>query len=342
MTLSIVIPTYGRTTSLARLLESIAQQTVAADEVIVVDQNAEGTLDSILLASGIETLVHIRLDEANAAAARNAGFAASSSTHVVFVDDDEVLESDFVSRVRETFASHAPVLCLWPVIYQLDRAAALRRWRRIASGKSPEGSTLFPVQRVGAGGIAFEREYFRSIGGYDETLFRFGRMSEDWELSLRMQRRGLTIWLNSSLFVRHEAAVEGGCAIRSAPYRDTRERRLRVLLATLRIASGAPFRLGLQHVWTIIRVGLLSSLGRPGGRLAVLRNPLWHLRAIARAIVESREFAQRHAARYADPTRVEHLTAPTYHVVSMATPNRHTNREQNGVTESRSRASGHA
>lgn len=101
MTLSIVVPTYGRTEPLARLLETIAQQTVTADEVIVVDQNGAGVLDAILLESGLETLVHLRLEEANAAAARNAGFAASASTHVLFVDDDEILERYFVARVRE-------------------------------------------------------------------------------------------------------------------------------------------------------------------------------------------------------------------------------------------------
>jgi GT2 family glycosyltransferase len=59
VTLSVVIPTYGRVAPLARLLASIAAQTVAPDEVIVVDQNAPGFLDEIIAGD----VIHLRLAE---------------------------------------------------------------------------------------------------------------------------------------------------------------------------------------------------------------------------------------------------------------------------------------
>lgn len=312
MTLAVVIPTYGRTVEPARLLACLARQSLAPDEVIVVDQNAAGLLDPLLAESGIGPILHLRLAEPNAAAARNAGFAASTSTHVLFLDDDETVEPDFIARLSKSFAAHPEVGCLWPIVYEGSPRAAARRWRRRVS---PSGS-LIPVRHAGAGGIAFERGCFRAAGGYDELLFEMGGMGEDWELSLRMRHRELTIWLDPSLRVRHGLAVEGGCAIRSAPYRDTRARLLRMLLAALRASAGAPFSLTLRHLWPALRVGLLSSLGRPGGRAAVLLHPIWHLRAALRAIGESRDFVRRHASLYAEPWRVNHLDAPTYKVAS--------------------------
>ncbi|MDQ3281770.1 MAG: glycosyltransferase family 2 protein [Acidobacteriota bacterium] len=315
LSLSIVIPTYGRVESLGRLLASIAAQSVAPFEVIVVDQNGAGVLDDVLTATDFE-ITHLRLAEPNAAAARNAGFNAATSTHVLFVDDDEVLSHDFIERMIGVFARHPEVRCLWPVVYSGDRAAAARYWRRQAIGRAIPGTSLMRIRRAGGGGVAFEREFFRATGGYDETLFRFGGMSEDWELGLRMRRRRLAIWHDASLFLRHEPAMSGGCGVRSLPYDVARIRVARAYVLLQRIGHGAPFRLGLRDAWPIVRVALLSTLGRLEGRSILLRRPLWHLQTIVRAMRESHAFATMHAARYADPAHVDHLTKPVVRVLA--------------------------
>lgn len=296
MTLSVVIPTFGRVAPLGRLLESIRQQRVPPDEVIVVDQNAPGVLDACLAASGVTALRVLRLDEANAALARNTGFAASSSTHVLFIDDDEVMPPDFIERVVDVFARNPHVRCLWPSVGDHDKHARA-------------ATELVRVPRAGSGGVTFEREYFRTSGGYDPTLFRFGRMAEDWELGHRMQRRGLEVWHAPSIFLRHDSAAEGGCAIRSSPYDEARIRAARAVTLMRRILRGAPFSLGPRDAWPIVRLALLSTLGRPDARLAVLRRPLWHLRITLRAMRESREYVRAHAERYADVRGIDHLTS---------------------------------
>jgi glycosyltransferase involved in cell wall biosynthesis len=296
MTLSIVIPTYGRVAPVARLLESISRQVVPPAEVIVVDQNEPEVLDACLSASGVDCLRVLRLHEANAALARNAGFAASSSTHVLFVDDDEVMPSDFVARVVDTLATHPQVRCLWPSIYE---------------GREPRrrGAQLVRVARAGSGGVTFEREYFRLAGGYDEVLFRFARMAEDWELGLRMRRRGLVVWHDPSLLLRHDPRSEGGCAIRSAPYEEVRVRLACAIALVRRIARGTPFRLRLGDVLPIVRHALLTRLGRRDTLARMLRRPVWHVATLVRAIRESRKYAVEHADIYSDAERVDHLSA---------------------------------
>src|SRR5687767_7394546 len=83
VTISVVIPTVGRTESLGNLLRSLKRQTEAPAEVIVVDQNENDLLGPILGTSSLTSLTRIRLREANASAARNAGFVVSSSSHVL-------------------------------------------------------------------------------------------------------------------------------------------------------------------------------------------------------------------------------------------------------------------
>jgi GT2 family glycosyltransferase len=306
--LAIVIPTYRRTDALRRLLASLEAQTVAPAEVLVIDQNEPGFLDDVLRGTSVRT-THVLLDRPNAAAARNAGFLRSTATHVLFLDDDEVIGPDFVAQLLDDFRRHPQVRCLWPIVhFPGRREAALHSWQRFhRRGRALAGSTIFPVNRAGSGGVAFEREFFRKSGGYDELLFAFGHMAEDWELSARMHARGMTIWSDASLFIEHTPTYDGGCAIRTAPYEDIRRAAARACMFRQRIAAGPPFRLRARDVLPVIRFSLVSSLGRDDARRAVLRHPLRHLRMVARARQESRELLETHGQRYRNAARIDHL-----------------------------------
>ena len=48
MLISLIIPTYGRTTELSELLESLTNQSYKKFEVLIVDQNDIINLDSII------------------------------------------------------------------------------------------------------------------------------------------------------------------------------------------------------------------------------------------------------------------------------------------------------
>lgn len=294
ITLALVIPTYGRVDSLRRLLGSIAAQTMKPHELIVVDQNPPDFLRGVVPAWAD----HLRLDEPNAAMARNAGFLASRATHVTFIDDDLVLGSDHVARLVETFTAHPGVRCIWPVVHHDGKEKTLRALRRNALRGSIEGTSLFVIRRPGSGGIAFERNLFLDLGGYDDLLFRFGRTGEDWELSRRMRHAKVEVWCDPELSVEHTAEEQGGCAIRAVPYEEARRRVNASTMLGLRLRGGSAFRLRLRDLPSIIRYSLLSSLGRPDARRAVLRHPLRHLRMIADAIRASREFVTAHAGRY--------------------------------------------
>lgn len=308
-TLSIVVPTFGRTGSLLRLLRSVESQSLRDLEVVVVDQNPDGFLDEVL--SGVPELpvVRVRL-EPNAAAARNRGFAASRAPHVLFVDDDQVLDPTFCERALSVFAEHPAVRCLWPVVYSgSGREAGLKALRRRAAGRPLPGTGIFPLKTAGSGGILFERSYFRAAGGFDEVLFGYAGMSEDWELTARMRRKGMRVWMDSSLFLFHDTTQPGGCGIRTRSYRVIRARAIRSHFFQSRIRRGAPFRLRLRDVLLAARYAFLSGFGRPGSRARVVRSPLWHLRLLFREMRGSRDFLRRHGGRYTRGTDVDHLSA---------------------------------
>lgn len=306
-TLSVVIPTYGRTGSLLRLLRSVEAQSLAPVQVVVVDQNPAGYLDAVLARVPGLPVQRVRM-EPNAAAARNRGFAASRGSHVLFVDDDQVLDPGFCAHALSVVAEHPAVRCLWPVVYSGDeRESQRKRWLRRTVGPALPGTGIYRVKTAGSGGILFERGYFRETGGFDEVLFGYVGMSEDCELMGRMRRKGMHVWLDASLSLLHDTTQPGGCGMRTRRYRGIRARSVRSHFFQSRIRRGAPFHLRLRDVLTAPRYAFLTGFGRPGSRARALRSPLWHLRLIFREMRRSRELVRRHGLRYALGTEVDHL-----------------------------------
>ena len=93
--LSCVIPTYRRSTTLGRAINSVLQQTYHNIEILVVDDNERGTEESTfvknLVTSFCNERVRLILQEKhiNGAEARNAGIRASAGDYIAFLDDDD-------------------------------------------------------------------------------------------------------------------------------------------------------------------------------------------------------------------------------------------------------------
>jgi len=92
---SCVIPTYKRSDTLKRAVDSVLRQTYQKIEILVVDDNEQGSEDSQqvaeLVASFDNKKVKIVLQKKhiNGAEARNAGIRASSGEFIAFLDDDD-------------------------------------------------------------------------------------------------------------------------------------------------------------------------------------------------------------------------------------------------------------
>ena len=102
MTISIIIPAHNEERYISLCLESIMAQTVLPDEIIVVDNNCDDCTVDIASRYPVK-VVHEK--RRGIIVARNAGFNAAGSEIIARTDADTILAPDWISRVKERFAS---------------------------------------------------------------------------------------------------------------------------------------------------------------------------------------------------------------------------------------------
>lgn len=113
---SVIIPTYKRSDTLARAIKSVAEQTYKNIEILVVDDNEPGDKYSQNVAELIKSLDYDNLilvtqeRHINGAAARNAGIQRAVGEYVAFLDDDDLwmptkieVQINRLSKLDETY-----------------------------------------------------------------------------------------------------------------------------------------------------------------------------------------------------------------------------------------------
>ncbi len=122
MTVSVMIATKNRAAELYETVSNVLEQTRLPDEVVIVDQSPDSrSRDAVLLlferrraAARLNPHSIYLLDPTvpGAAAARNIGIERSSGDVVVLLDDDVLLEPDFLSELLPVYESDSDVLAV--------------------------------------------------------------------------------------------------------------------------------------------------------------------------------------------------------------------------------------
>jgi glycosyltransferase involved in cell wall biosynthesis len=129
-TVSIVIPAYNEERTIRACVVAAIEQTVPADEIIVVNNKSTDSTAAMLHALQTEfpdapLVVVDQNEEQGITPTRNAGFNAATSEVLGRIDADSILEPEWVAVVKRIFADPTVGAATGPMIYY---DMPLRRW----------------------------------------------------------------------------------------------------------------------------------------------------------------------------------------------------------------------
>ncbi|GMW01919.1 MAG: hypothetical protein AMXMBFR84_30550 [Candidatus Hydrogenedentota bacterium] len=207
---SIVICTKDRVHDTQKCLASLAAQTESPDEVVVVDSGSDNT-DAIVRQYAVgnpAVRVNYLRSEPGLTLQRNVGIRAATCDILHFLDDDVILDPDYIAEIQRVFrlSGNEDVVAVSPILRlpkQVSPARmALFRFfgmphingtgRMLPSGFGSytwySGYTDVHELEVGCGCCAYRRSIFDRIT-FDEHFYGYGFL-EDLEFSYRAGKLG--------------------------------------------------------------------------------------------------------------------------------------------------------
>jgi len=200
---SVVVPAFNVARHIVDCLASIRAQTFPSWECIVVDDGSTDATAELVRQVADARIRLIAQANQGVSAARNTGLAAASGEYVLFLDGDDLLHPQALSRLSQRLDSDRAAVAAFGSVWAIfedgssypqkalrrrhfrsgDVLEALMRWEIFL----PVGSTLVPTV------------WARTIGGFNPGL----RLSEDWEFWCRLAACGRMEFIGAEPEVSH-------------------------------------------------------------------------------------------------------------------------------------------
>lgn len=164
--ISVVIPTYNRAQRLPVMIEALLGQTLHDLEVIVVDDGSEDETREVVTAITDPRVRYVSRPNGGISAARNTGAAQARGRAVVFIDDDDRPDTDWLSSMldRMDSAGAAVVSCGARFVDPDGRPVG----EVMPHDLGPAFENLPSV--MGPHSCCVTREVFDAVGGYAEGI----------------------------------------------------------------------------------------------------------------------------------------------------------------------------
>ena len=218
MELSLIISTYNRAESLIRTLHSVAQQDAPANiwECLIVNNastdDTEKRVAAFIAERPQQNFRLVNEPQQGLSFARNKGIAESKGRFVAFIDDDETINSEFISAYLKVFDEQCAFAAAGVVkaVYDNGRPSWLSTYpEKMIANPFYLGKKVMTISSKitpAGGNMAFNREVFNIYGRFDTNLGRCGSQllgAEENDFFERIRSLGERVYYVPNAIVYH-------------------------------------------------------------------------------------------------------------------------------------------
>lgn len=202
--LSLIVPSIHRRDEVSRLFVSLGAQTCQDFEVILVDQNVDDRLVSIVQQYTTKLAIqHIRVQSLGASRARNAGFPYAQGDMILWPDDDSWLPPELLEKILIWAGSNPDYAGAIGVLID-ERGYPHTRW----TPQAARPATLMDAfTRAAEPVLFFRRVIVQALGGFDDQIGTGAQTpwgaGEGTDLCVRALNAGYHLGLEPLLRVYH-------------------------------------------------------------------------------------------------------------------------------------------
>ena len=207
--ISIIICTYNREKYIRPLLESIAKNDYPTTdyEIVLVDNNCtdntHGVCEQFAAAHKEVSFRYVIEPEQGLSAARNKGIKEAKGDIIIYVDDDALVDTDYIRQYAEHFATYPETMAAGGPIEPLYESkepswmspytkALLTAWMNYGTQVREYPNGRYP----GGGNAAYRKEVFERVGLFNTELGRKGNLllaSEEKDIFDKMKALGMKV-----------------------------------------------------------------------------------------------------------------------------------------------------
>lgn len=193
---SVIIPVFNNEKTIARAINSVIEQTYTSWELILIDDGSkDNSFNAMILFKDYPNVILYQQDNFGVSFSRNKGVSISSGEWIVFLDADDELTTEALTRFESRIALNPEAKA---ILGGFKRITGTNETDFIPKNNSPQ-STL-------SGSFAISTGLFHDLGGYDSSL----KFSENTELFHRIILSNCPIDYVEEVVLHYYESVDGG------------------------------------------------------------------------------------------------------------------------------------
>jgi len=197
MKTSLIIPTYNEEKSIKRLMESVFNQTVLPDEIIIVDSKSKDkTID--IIKSFKSKKIKIISKKTNISEARNLAIKNSKHSYILATDGGCVLDKKWVESMKKAF-NNGKVDYVMGNFKPIKSKGLIKNAIGLVSLQSEKRLGRDPYL-ASTRSIGFKKEVWKKTKGFPENLYT----GEDTKFNLKVKEMGFKAFFAKNAIVYWE------------------------------------------------------------------------------------------------------------------------------------------